>query len=233
MLLAAAAVVAAAPAGAADTVADKVFAADLLAKVTSPAVLRYRYEMSGATIDRPFDSVVRMDVREIGPDGAKKVWFEMFEGPNRRQFGPTAAREQNPLVIVFLQRDVTAMGNMTGGASGYFQQQIRRAFTKPAEVSAVEVELDGRKVQATRVVLRPFRDDPSIARFPQFKDKAYEFVVAPEVPGGVYRLGTSVPDPTGKVVLAESVTFAGIDPAATPAAAAPAAAPAAGGERQP
>jgi hypothetical protein len=221
MLLAAVAttaVAAAAPASAADTVADKVFAADLLAKVTSPAVLRYRYEMSGESLERPFDSVVRMDVREVGPDGGKKVWFDMFEGPNRRQFGPTAAREQNPLVIVFLQRDVTAMGNLTGGASGYFQQQIRRGFSKPAEVSPVEVELDGRKLQATRVVMRPFRDDTSIARFPKFRDKAYEFVVTPEVPGGVYRLGTSVPDPSGKVVLAESVTFAGVDPAVTPAA---------------
>ena len=87
------------------------------------------------------------------------------------------------------------------------QQQLRQAFTGPAEVSPLEVEVGGRKLRATRVVMHPFRDDPRIERFPKFRDKAYEFVVTPEVPGGLYRIATSTPDPKGEVVLAESVTF--------------------------
>ena len=159
-------------AAAADTVADRVFGAGLLGGITSPALLRYHYEMRGTTLKEPFGSQVAMDVREVAQDGQKKVWVDMFEGPNHRALGPIDAREQNPLVLVFLQRDVAQMGGLTGGASGYFQQQIRRAFGKPAEVSQVTIELEGRPVQATRVVMHPFRDDPAIERFPRFRDKA-------------------------------------------------------------
>ena len=52
--------------------------------------------------------------------------------PTSAQFGPIAAQEQNPLVLVFLQRDVTQMANLTGGAAGYFQQQIRRGVQRSA-----------------------------------------------------------------------------------------------------
>jgi hypothetical protein len=147
----------------------------------------------------------------VAQDGGKKVWVDMFEGPNRRALGPIDAREQNQLVLVFLQRDVAQMGGLTGGAGGYFQQQIRRAFGKPAEVSALEVDVAGQPVQATRVVIHPFRDDPAIERFPRFRDKAYEFVVAPGVPGGLYRIAASTPDSEGNTVLEESMTFDTID----------------------
>ena len=203
---------AAGPALAADTVADKVFGAALLAPVTRPLVVEYRYELRGQTIEQAVTSRVEMAVREVSPEGDKKVWFDMFEGENRRQFGPMAARESNPLVIVFLQRDVTGMGNLTGGASGYFQQQIRKGFAEPAEVTPVEVDVDGRKLQATRVVMRPFRGDASIERFPKFRDKAYEFVVATEVPGGIYRIASRTPDQAGGTVLEESMTFARVAP---------------------
>jgi hypothetical protein len=201
------------PAAAAETVTHLVFDAGLFAGVQQPAVFRYRYEMQGQAVSPPFTSHLDMDVREVAADGQKAVYFDMFEGPNRRQFGPTTAREQNPLVIVFLQRDVTQMANLTGGAGGYFQQQIREAFNEPVEAEAIEVQLGDRKLPASRLVIRPFQNDPSIERFPRFKDKAYEFVVAPGVPGGIYRLASRTPDPAdGHLILEESMTFEEVRP---------------------
>ena len=137
----------------------------------------------------------------------------MFEGANRREFGPMAAQEQNPLVIVLLQRDVNQMANLTGGTANYFQKQIRKAFNAEAESEPVEMELGGRKLPGTRLVIRPFHDDPNIGRFPQFRDKAYEFVVADGVPGGLYQLSSRVPDPKdGHLVLEEKVTFQDVKP---------------------
>lgn len=211
--LALAALLASASPLAAETVTHRVFEAGLMDGVSGPTVLRYRFEMQGATIQPPYRSHVDMEVREVGAGGEKKVWFDMFEGPNRRQFGPMAAREQNPLIIVFLQRDVSQMGNLTGGSANYFQQQIRQAFNKEVEAEAIEVSMGDRKLPATRLVIRPFRDDPKIDRFPRFKEKAYEFVVAEGVPGGLYRIGTSTPDPgSGQVVLEETMTFEGVRP---------------------
>lgn len=192
----------------ATTVADAVFGANLIGALTKPELFHYAYSMTGETLQEPVTADWLMDVRKVDPDGGKEVYFELFSGSDQRHFGPISARGQNPLVLVFLQRDVAAMSNLTGGAQGYFQQQIRRKFSETAEAEQIEVEVDGKKVAATRLVMHPFRDDPSIVRFPKYKEKAYEFVVSSEVPGGVYRLGSSTPDPaTGKVILAETVTF--------------------------
>ena len=198
----------AAPAHAADTVADQVFGKGLFAAVKEPGELRYSFEMRGKEIDPPFASHVEVDVREVKPDGAKSVWVSMFDGANHREFGPIAAVDQNPLVLVFLQRDVTQMANLTGGAAMYFQQQVRRGFNEPATVEPYEVTLGDRKLPGRRVVMKPFANDPNIDRFPQFKNKSYEFVVGEDVPGGVYRLASLVPGPeAGSAILEETITF--------------------------
>jgi hypothetical protein len=85
---------------------------------------------------------------------------------------------------------------------------VRKAFNEPAQADPIEIELDGQKLAAKRLVIRPFAKDPNIQRFPAFRDKVYEFVVAEGVPGGIYRLAARVPDPKdGHVILEESLTF--------------------------
>ncbi len=191
-----------------DTVAHAVFEPGRFAAITAPVDLVYRFEVHGRGIADAAPSPVRAEVRKVAADGGKEVWLELFEGPARRSAGPLEAREQNPLLLVFLQLDVVEMGRLTGGAAGYFQQRIRQAFTAPAPVEAVTVELDGRSLPATRITLQPFRDDPQIGRFPQFRDKTYAFTVADGVPGGLWQLTARTPDPaTGELVLEKTLTF--------------------------
>jgi hypothetical protein len=203
----------AAPAWAAETVADRVFGAGLLAGVTEPTVLRYRFDMSGKDVIPPYSRHIDVDIREVAPDGAKSVFVDTFEGAEHRAVGPIAAHDQNPLVLVFLQRDVAQMARLTGGAAGYFQQQVRRGFNDPAVSEPYEVVLGDRKLAGRRLVMQPFAHDPNIGRFPQFKDKSYEFIVAEDVPGGIYRMASSVPGPVdGQVILEEAVTFEEVRP---------------------
>ena len=206
-LTVAVALLAAWPAAAA-TVAEQVFGVGLMEDVRQPTVLHYRYEVRGEEVKPAVASEIVMDVREVQQNGDKQVFVDMLGSADRRRLGPIAAREQNPLVLVFLQRDVLEMAKLTGGAAGYFQQQIRRSFNEPAESSPVDVMLGDRKLAGTKLVIHPFRSDPNIARFPQFKEKAYEFVVADGIPGGLYQLASRVPDVRdGHMILEESVTF--------------------------
>ena len=193
---------------AAATVTEAVFGRALMEGVKQPTVFHYRYEMRGDGIDPPVVGPVEMDVREVKADGAKTVYFDMFSGNDRRQLGPMAAQEQNPLILLFLQRDVSEMAKLTGGAAGYFQQQIRRAFNGPAESAPLEITMGDSRLEGTKLVMRPFQSDPHLDQFPQFKDKMYEFVLADGVPGGLYQLVTRVPDAKdGHLILQESVTF--------------------------
>jgi hypothetical protein len=202
-----------APPGRAETasVHEVVFAPGFLAAVDRATVLRYRYEMSGAAMGRPYTSSARLEIREVFADGRKLAWLDMFEGANRRRTGPIPTVDQNPLLLAFLQRDTVTMANLTGGAPGYFQQQIRRAFERPVEVEATTVVWQGRTVGARTVRLRPFLADPSIQRFPQFRDKEYAFTVAPDVPGGLWQVRIRLPDTAGVTYLEESLTLDAVD----------------------
>lgn len=189
------------------SVAEVVFDSRPFAAVTSPQTLVYRYRLHAGTMAEDYVAEARMEIREVRPDGSKLVWFDMFDGPNHRNFGPVPASDQNPMVLVFLQRDVTAMANLTGGAAGYFQQQIRRAFTSPGTVEQLTVRWNGREYEARRVVLQPFANDPQVERFPKFRGKTYEFVMAPGIPGGIWQLSTRVPGPDGAPFIEETWTF--------------------------
>lgn len=192
----------------AGSVTSDVLEAGLFDGVTSPLTFHYRYEMRADTMKEPFVSTATMQVREIAGDGSKQVYFDLFEGKSRRQFGPMAAKDFNPLILIFLQLDVDEMGNLTGGAPLYFQRRIREAFNAPAEEKDLDVEVGGREVDARQVRMQPFVHDPHIDRFPAFRDKTYEFVVSKDVPGGLVHIAAVTPDPrTGAVAIEKSMTF--------------------------
>lgn len=198
-------------AAAEDTVAHVVFEPGRFAAITTPQTLLYRFDTRGRGIEAPIESTGRLEVREVAPDGSKKVWLDLFDGPARRATGPMSANEQNPLLLAFLQIDVTEMSRLTMGSAMYFQQQIRRTFNSQAPTEAVEIELDGRKLPATRITILPFKADARIDQFPAFRDKAYEFTVSDEVPGGLWSVVARTPDPdTGELVLEKSMTFVGV-----------------------
>lgn len=196
-----------------DSVTHLVFEPGRFAGITEPQTLRYRFETRGRGIEVPTSAPGRMEVREVAADGQKQVWLDLFEGEAHRALGPIAAVDQNPLLLVFLQMDVTEMGRLTAGSPGYFQQQIRRKFNDTAPTEAIEVELDGHNVPATRITMQPFKDDKSIEQFAAFRDKTYEITVADDVPGGLWSVVARTPDPkTGELILEKSMVFEGVGP---------------------
>lgn len=203
----------AAPAAAAeDSVAHLVFEPGRFAGISEPQTLRYRFETHGRGVEEAKPSPGVLQIREVNPDGSKKVWLDLFEGSAKRSVGPFEARDQNPLLLVFLQMDVTEMSRLTSGASNYFQQQIRKKFNDMVPTETVEVEVGGQPVPATRITLRPFQGDPRIDQFPAFRDKSYEITVADSVPGGLWSIVTRTPDPnTGELILEKSMTFEGVE----------------------
>ena len=197
-----------APATAA-TVQELVFEAHLLADLGEPQTLHYSYERRGSMLSEILPSQVSMEVREVGRDGRKLVHLDMFEGQDRRRLGPIRAQSQNPLIIVFLQRDVMQMGDQTGGSPEYFRNRIREAFLEPAQVEPFEIDVDGAVLPAVRVTITPFANDPEIARFAEFRHKRYEFTVAEALPGGLYEIAALTPKgDTEEMLLEERITYA-------------------------
>lgn len=203
----------AAPVSAAeDSIAHLVFEPGRFAAITEPQTLLYRFDTRARGMAETLSAPGRLEVREVEADGDKKVWLDLFEGEARRAVGPLAARDQNPLLLAFLQIDVTEMSRLTTGAAGYFQQQIRKTFNDEVPTEAVEVEIDGKRLPATRIAIKPFAADPRIDQFPAFRDKVYEMTVADGVPGGLWSVVARTPDPaSGELVLEKSMTFVGVE----------------------
>jgi hypothetical protein len=163
-----------------------------LANIDKPMTLHYAYAHHG-TLEQPFDDVVDMTITAIAADGRKNVSFNYLSDKHHYDFPPIEGFRGNPIIMMFLEYDVMGLSQQTGGSSLYFRNRIRDAFGDRATTEATTVDFGGKQVPATRITLQPFLQDPLRQRFEKFAEKSYEFLLASEVPGGVYSLRVLTP----------------------------------------
>jgi hypothetical protein len=106
---------------------------------------------------------------------------------------PSGGLQCNPVIIYFLERDITEMQGLTGGQRRYFQQRLRLALAAGPRIETVTTEAGGKSVSARRIVVQPYLNDPNAARFAQLTGKRYTFLLAADVPGQVLLIRTDVP----------------------------------------
>ncbi|QQC67657.1 hypothetical protein [Paraburkholderia ginsengisoli] len=106
---------------------------------------------------------------------------------------PNGGLQCNPVIIYFLERDITEMQGLTGGQRRYFQQRLRLALAAGPRIESVTTESGGKSVNAHRIVVQPYLNDPNAQRFPQYTAKRYTFLLADDVPGQVLLIRTDVP----------------------------------------
>lgn len=180
-----------------------------LQNITAPATLTYRFTYQGSK-EQSFEDQVTMAVTAIAADGGKDLHFQYLTGERQQPYGDLRDFHGNPLIMLFLQSDVTEMGRMTGGGAGYLRNRIRIAFLESAELEPSQVEHEGRQLAAERIVIRPFVKDPHREQMGRLADKSYEFLLVPEIPGGLYRIQARVPAGLdGSPAIESSLTFAG------------------------
>jgi hypothetical protein len=125
-------------------------------------------------------------------------------------FAPALGFNGNPVLMFFLEHDVSEMRATTGGATQYFRNRIRQAFVDRAQVEPVSFPFNGTDEAGTAITLTPFRGDPTIARFAGLPEKSYRFVLSEAVPGTIYQIATSVRlNDAQASVVEETMTFAG------------------------
>ena len=180
-----------------------------LENITQPATLTYRFSYLGPK-EQSFDDQVTMAVTAIAADGSKDLQFQYLTGERQQPYGDLRGFRGNPLIMLFLQSDVTEMGRLTGGGAGYLRNRIRIAFLENAKLEQSQIEYDGRQVAAERIVIKPFITDPHRDQMGALADKSYEFLLAPDIPGGLYRIRARIPAGIdGSPAIESSLTYAG------------------------
>jgi hypothetical protein len=182
------------------------FDAEYLLSLRAPSRLIYHYtqrtadeELFGPGYEdeiamRLTASQAASDADGKAGNSKKDVTVTLFSGERAREIGPITRVSGNPILMVFLERDIQQMSRHVGGQPVYFRNVIRAAFRDKARIEPVEITWEGRPAHAMRVTIEPFKDDPNGQRMQLFRTKRYQFTVSDAVPGGIYRIETTIGD---------------------------------------
>ncbi|WP_295645823.1 hypothetical protein [uncultured Methylibium sp.] len=193
-----------------------VFADRHLVDLKSPSSLRYSFVRSGS-LESGFEDQVRIDVRRNGKVCCT-VQGDFLTGERRLALPEIPEAEANPVILYFLERDIREMQRLTKGRPNYFQKRIRMTMVDEAQVRDTTITFQGRELPAQEVTLSPYAKDPARSRYERFADKRYTFVLARNVPGGVYQLRTALPGalPSDPPALEEVMTLTGVEAGPAP-----------------
>ncbi|MEW8557461.1 MAG: hypothetical protein AB2588_05710 [Candidatus Thiodiazotropha sp.] len=180
-----------------------------------PKGSRLDYEFTNATQGKEgFRDSIEIDVVNVVAEDKRDLEFNFLSGENHIDFSPAKAYTGNPVIIHFLERDISMMAKDTGGSSGYFRNRIRDSFKNPSLVREIKFHYGGKELAGTEVVITPFVADPNTDNFKFYVNKRYQFIFSDQVPGGVYRIHTQVPnEKDGGILIDEDMTFRKITPA--------------------
>jgi hypothetical protein len=174
------------------------FDAEYLRPLPAPSRIAYDYVVKTADEQRfgkAFNDEVALRLAPAADgNGEKDVFVDMFTGDRQRVIGPLARVAGNPIIMMFLERDVSQMNMHIGGQPVYFRNVIRLAFREKAKLEPASFQWDGRQVNGTKVTIQPFMGDPNGERMQFFRTKTYEFIVSDAVPGGIYQMHSTIAD---------------------------------------
>ncbi len=185
------------------------FDTDHLRAITEPTILHYNFKKTAAD-GSGFNDTIDMTVSEVRNDGTKRVQLRYFSGERGRYAPDVPSALGNPVLILYLQRDVNEMGRLTSGRWRYFQKRIKLALEAADEVSPVSLNFQGRQIKGHEVRIAPYRDDPQNHRYADYREKRYVFTFAQEVPGYVFEIRSVVPaEREGPPLVEEILSYAG------------------------
>jgi hypothetical protein len=174
------------------------FDANYLQPLAAPSRLVYSYSAKSSDPElfgKSFDDEValRLAASATG-DGEKDVFVDMFTGAHQRVLGPLTRVTGNPVIMAFLESDVSQMNMHIGGQPIYYRNVIRLAFREKARLEPASFAWDGRQVNGTKITIQPFIADPHAEQLQLFRSKTYEFLVSDAVPGGIYQMHSTMGD---------------------------------------
>ena len=175
---------------------------------SKPTVLRYGFERQAAEGDG-FADRIDVNVDAIRGGGKTDVSFGFFTGKRMRPYPKLDNFTGNPLVVVFLQREVWALSRKIRGQARYFRYRIRLAFRNNATVEEHNIDNGSGVMPGQKITITPYVKDRHRDRLGPYEFTKYEFVVSPEIPGGVYSITTTVPatDKDAPPLIKETVVF--------------------------
>jgi len=186
-----------------------IFDGDHLANVPPNSILSYNFTYKSSS--ESFTDTVQLLVGKATGNGGKDLDLEFLTGKRRLPAATLSGFHNNAAIMMFLQNDVRELEKVTGGSQVYFRNRIRDAFARPLTFKETKIEFGGKNISTVEIILSPFAKDPLGARFKQFADRTYRFVMSDDIPGEVFQLASTTRSPKGDIIAQTTMTFVSME----------------------
>jgi len=159
--------------------------------------LKYRYQRTG-TLDAPFSDDVSLTLVNKPSGGCCSAKLSFLTGERALKLPDLDGVDGNPVLLGFLEQDISEMERVTGGKKNYFRKRIRMALAEAAKLTPRTLRYQGRDVAGTEISIAPYDDDPLKGRYERLAGKRYAFFTAANVPGKLLGIRTVVPAATAQ-----------------------------------
>lgn len=171
-----------------------IFTEEHFGKIKPPAQLRYRYEHKvAANPAAGFEDNVTLRLSPTAAGRCCAVQGQFLSGPRALALPDIDDAIANPITMYFLEREVRELQQQTKGQAAHFRRRIRLALAEAAPPQPLTIRFQGRELVAREIVIAPFLNDPNRARFEQWAQRRYRFILAKEAPGQVWRIEAELP----------------------------------------
>ncbi len=184
-----------------------------LDNVRARASLYYDFHQHGSTAEVIEDREILLEITDVSERGMN-LETAFLDAAGNRTYAVENFRG-NPILMFFLEWDVGKMDDASVVSRHHFRHLLRNAF-RDAGSEKVTFAYGGRDVNGHKVSFDPLASKKGDPKYKNYPAKRYEFIIADDVPGGVYSIATRIPAPTakGEVLEYTEMKFNRIEPAA-------------------
>lgn len=172
------------------------FMTDHLQNVATPALLEYSFSRTGDRNDS-YEDHVDLEVANGSDtaDNGKHVKVDFLSGDRHRYVPDVGNAHGNPVIMMFLQNDVSTLAERTGGSWRYFQKRVKVALEEDARVAEETASYDGQEVPVKRIYLQPFKNEEGHRQALAGEvNKRYVITLSDQVPGSVLEMRSETPN---------------------------------------
>lgn len=200
--------------------ADLIFEHKHLAKVEAGKQIDYKFNrvVSDPTIlGQAFSDDIILKVVADKEEGKKDLELQIYKGDRARDLQKLEKFSINPVFAVYFSQAVSTFNQLAGGQSNYLQRVFSDGWAK-AKVEPIQVDYNGKKINAHRISMTPFLGDKYESKMQGWEGAKYQVVVSDEVPGEIVDLYAKYHNryPPALLNMSERYTLAGVTGVETP-----------------
>lgn len=155
----------------------------------------------------PSRSEVELSILPGEESGSRPVQVQTSADGRRTLAGPFPSLVGNPVLLVFLERDVVEMAKALRGSPYYLRNRIREALGEATLAEPARLSFEGREVEGWRIAVTPFEADRNRDKLREFAAKRYEFALSDAVPGRLLEMRATTRRADGTLLAEERLAF--------------------------